>query len=87
MASLALQDSMDTKALPGASDLKRALVDILYRRHFGALLIFFIDPLNQAHGDNVSQTLKVLNSIAEFIPAPESFHITNEQNRRTSQCR
>ncbi|MYD62293.1 MAG: GGDEF domain-containing protein [Gemmatimonadetes bacterium] len=79
MASLALQDSMGTKALPDASDLKRALVDVLYRRHFGALLIFGIDPLNRAHGDNVSQTLKVLNSIAEFIPAPESFHITDDK--------
>ena len=79
MASPALQDSMDTQALADASDLKRALVDVLYRRHFGALLIFGIDPLNRAHGDNVSQTLKVLNSIAEFIPAPESFHITDDK--------
>ncbi len=79
MASLALQDSMGTKALPDASDFKRALVDVLYRRHFGALLIFCIDSLNQAHRDNVSQTLKVLNSIAEFIPAPESFHITDDK--------
>ena len=47
MASPALQDSMDTKTLPGATDLKRALVDILYRRQFGALLILGIDPLNQ----------------------------------------
>ena len=79
MASLALQDSMDTKALPDATDLKRSLVDILYRRQFGALLILGIDPLNRTHGDNVSQTLKVLNSIAEFIPAPESFHITDDK--------
>ncbi len=77
MASLALQDSMGTKALPDASDLKRALVDILYRRQFGALLIFCIDSLNQAHGDNVSQALKVLNSVV--IPAPESFHITDDK--------
>ena len=77
MASLALQDSMDTKALPGASDFKRALVDILYRRHFGALLIFSIDPLNRASGDNIGQALKVLNSIV--IPTPESFHITDDK--------
>ena len=77
MASLALQDIMGTKALPDASDFKRALVDVLYRRHFGALLIFCIDSLNQAHGDNVSQALKVLNSVV--IPAPESFHITDDK--------
>ena len=76
MASLALQNSMDTKALPGVTDLKRELVDILYRRHFGALLIFGIDPLNRTSGDDV---LKVLNSIAEFIPSPESFHITDDK--------
>lgn len=74
MASLALQNSMDTKALPDASDLKRALVDILYRRQFGALLILGIDPLNRTSGDNV---LKVLNSI--IIPTPESFHITDDK--------
>ena len=74
MASLALQDSMDTKALPGASDLKRALVDILYRRHFGALLILDIDPLNRTPGDNV---LKVLNSI--IIPIPDIFRIAKNK--------
>ena len=67
MASLALQDSMGTKALPGASDLKRALVDVLYRRHFGALLIFGIDPLNRTSGDDV---LKVLNSIGRIYSLP-----------------
>jgi len=74
MASLALQDSMDTKALPDATDLKRALVDILYLRQFGALLILGIGPLNRTPGDNV---LKVLNSIV--IPAPESFRIANDK--------
>lgn len=77
MASPTLQNSMDTKALPGASDLKRALVDILYRRQFGALLIFGIDPPNQVPGDNMGQVLKVLNSIV--IPAPKSFHITDDK--------
>lgn len=77
MASPTLQDSMDTKALPGATDLKRALVDILYRRQFGALLIFSIDSLNQAPGDNVGQALKVLNSIV--IPTPESFHTIEDK--------
>ncbi len=77
MASPALQNSMDTRALPGASDLKRTLVDILYRRQFGALLIFSIDPLNRASGDNIGQVLKVLNSIV--IPPPESFHITDDK--------
>lgn len=77
MASLSLQDSMGTKALPGASDLKRALVDILYRRQFGALLIFGIDPPNRVPGDNMGQVLKVLNSIV--IPAPKSFHITDDK--------
>ena len=77
MASPALQDSMDTKALPDATDLKRALVDILYRRQFGALLIFGIDPLNRTPGNNIGQALKVLNSIV--IPAPESFHITDDK--------
>lgn len=77
MAPPTLQDSMDTKALPGATDLKRALVDILYRRQFGALLIFSIDSLNQAPGDNVGQALKVLNSIV--IPTPESFHIIEDK--------
>lgn len=79
MASLALQDSIDPKALSSATDLKRALVDILYRRHFGALLVFSMDPLNRAHGDNVGQALKVLNSIAEFIPAPNSFCIADDK--------
>ena len=74
MASLALQNSMDTKALPDASDLKRALVDILYRRQFGALLILGIDPLNRTPGDNV---LKVLNST--IISTPESFRITDDK--------
>lgn len=78
MASLALQNSMDTKALPGATDLKRALVDILYRRQFGALLILGIDT-NQAHGDNVSQVLKVLNAMAEFIPIPDIFRIAKNK--------
>ena len=41
MASLVLQDSMDTKALPNATDLKRTLVDILYRRHFGGIANFW----------------------------------------------
>ncbi len=77
MASPALQNSMDTKALSGATDLKRALVDILYRRQFGALLIFSIDPFNRASGDNIGQALKVLNSIV--IPTPESFHITDDK--------
>ena len=77
MASPALQNGMDTKALPGATDLKRALVDILYRRQFGALLIFSIDPFNRASGDNIGQALKVLNSIV--IPTPESFHITDDK--------
>ena len=74
MASLALQDSMDTKALSGASDLKRALVDILYRRQFGALLILGIDTPNRSSGDDV---LKVLTSI--IIPTPDSFHITDDK--------
>ena len=77
MASLTFQDSMGIRALPGASDLKRALVDILYRRQFGALLIFGIDPLNRASGDNMGQALKVLNSIV--IPVPKSFHITDDK--------
>lgn len=77
MASLSLQDSIDTKTLPGATDLKRALVDILYRRQFGALLIFGIDPLNRTPGDNMGQALKVLNSIV--IPTPERFHITDDK--------
>jgi len=53
-------------------------VDILYRRQFGALLIFGIDT-NQAHGDNVSQVLKVLNAMAEFIPIPDSFRIADDK--------
>lgn len=77
MASPTLQNSMDTKALPSASDLKRALVDILYRRHFGALLILGIDSLNRVPGDNMRQALKVLNSIV--IPAPDSFRIAKNK--------
>ena len=77
MASPALQNSMDTRALPGASDLKRALVDVLYRRQFGALLILGIDSLNRVPGDNMRQALKVLNSIV--IPAPDSFRIADDQ--------
>ncbi len=77
MASPTLQNSMDTKALPGASDLKRALVDVLYRRQFGALLILGIDSLNRVPGDNMRQALKVLNSIV--IPAPDSFRIADDQ--------
>ena len=77
MASLSLRDSMDTKALPSATDLKRALVDILYRRQFGALLIFGIDPLNRTPGDNVSQVLNVIDSIV--IPAPDSFRIADDK--------
>lgn len=78
MASLALQDSMGTKALPDASELKRALVDILYRGQFGTLLILGIDT-NQAPGDNVSQVLKVLNAMAEFIPIPNIFRIADDK--------
>lgn len=77
MASPALQDSMDTKALPDATDLKRALVDILYRRQFGAFLILGIDPPNRTPGDNMGQALKVLNSTV--IPAPESFRIAKNK--------
>ncbi len=77
MASPTLQNSMDTRALPGASDLKRALVDVLYRRQFGALLILGIDSLNRVPGDNMRQALKVLNSIV--IPAPDSFRIADDQ--------
>ncbi len=77
MASLALQDSMDIKALPGATDLKRALVDILYRRQFGALLILGIDSPNRAPGNNMGQVLKVLNAIV--IPAPNSFRIADDK--------
>ena len=77
MASLSLRDSMDTKALPSATDLKRALVDILYRRQFGALLIFGIDPLNRTPGDNMGQVLNVIDSIV--TPAPDSFRIADDQ--------
>ena len=76
MASLALQNSMSTKALPGVTDLKRELVDILYRRQFEALLIFGIDSHNRSSGDDV---LKVLNSVTEFIPVPDSFRIADDK--------
>ncbi|MCE2434418.1 MAG: GGDEF domain-containing protein [Candidatus Latescibacteria bacterium] len=79
MASPALQDSTDTKALPSTTDLRRALVDILYRRQFGAFLILGIDSLNRTPGDNMEQALKVLNSMAEFIPASNSFRIADDK--------
>lgn len=77
MPSPTLQNSMDIRALPDASDLKRALVDVLYRRQFGALLILGIDSLNRVPGDNMRQALKVLNSIVS--PAPESFLLAEDK--------
>ena len=79
MASLALQNSMDTKALPDATDLRRVLVDILYHGQFGALLILGIDPLNQTNKCDVTEVWKELNSMADVIPALDGFRIAEDK--------
>ena len=68
-----------TRSVGRASNLMHALNDMLYREHFGALLIFGVDQRRDVRFDlSADEPRHALNLIAEFIPSPDGFCLGND---------